>query len=94
MERLLRGDHSHIDGAAQVRAEATASAKAILMWRRWKVRARSSQASWTGPRSVLIVALDDDDQVAAFAVAAPVRDGADRQDMTVRRTLGGQAVGT
>jgi GNAT superfamily N-acetyltransferase len=73
----VRGDGSHIDGAAQVWAEATAFREgdpdvAGLEDSRPIIAMVMDQ-----PRAVLAVALDDDDQVVAFAVAAPARDGAD-----------------
>lgn len=77
MARLVRGDRSHIDGAAQVWAEATAfrdgDPEVALL-----EDSRSVIAGVAGrPRSVLIVALDDEDQVIAFAVAAPALEGED-----------------
>ena len=71
MARLVRGDRSHIDGAAQVWAEATAFRDgdpdvAPLEDSRPIIAGVADR-----PRSVLIVALDDEDQVIAFAVAAP-----------------------
>lgn len=71
MARLVRGDRSHFDGAAQVWAEATAFRDgdpdvAPLEDSRPIIAGVADR-----PRSVLIVALDDEDQVIAFAVAAP-----------------------
>jgi ribosomal protein S18 acetylase RimI-like enzyme len=75
---VLRGDGSHIDGAAQVWAEATAArdgdpdvapledSRPIIA----RVLGR--------PGAVLAVALDEGDQVVAFAVAAPALGGAER----------------
>ena len=75
MARFVRGDRSHIDGAAQVWAEATAFRDgdpdvAPLEDSRPIIAGVAAR-----PRSVLIVALDDEDQVMAFAVAAPAREG-------------------
>jgi ribosomal protein S18 acetylase RimI-like enzyme len=77
MARLVRGDRSHIDGAAQVWAEATAFRDgdpdvAPLEDSRPIIAGVAGR-----PRSVLIVALDDQGQVMAFAVAAPVLEGTD-----------------
>jgi GNAT superfamily N-acetyltransferase len=77
MARLVRGDRSHVDGAAQVWAEATAFRDgdpevAPLEDSRPIIAAVAGR-----PRSVLIVALDDQDQVVAFAVAAPARESGD-----------------
>jgi ribosomal protein S18 acetylase RimI-like enzyme len=77
MARLVRGDRSHIDGAAQVWAEATAFRDgdpdvAPLEDSRPIIAGVASR-----PRSVLIFALDDADQVMAFAVAAPALVGKD-----------------
>jgi ribosomal protein S18 acetylase RimI-like enzyme len=71
MVRLVRGDRIHIDGAAQVWAEATAFRDGDPD----VAPLEDSRPIITGvaarPRSVLIVALDDEDKVMAFAVAAP-----------------------
>jgi len=71
MARLTRGNRGHIDGAARVWAEATAfrdghPEPAPLQDSRPVIAGAVAR-----PRSVLIVALDDDDQVTAFAAAAP-----------------------
>jgi hypothetical protein len=68
MARLVRGDRSHIDGAAQVWAEATAFRDgdpdvASLEDSRPIIAGVAGR-----PRSVLVVALGDQDQVMAFAV--------------------------
>jgi ribosomal protein S18 acetylase RimI-like enzyme len=75
---VLRGDDSHIDGAAQVWAEATAArdgdpdvapledSRPIIA----RVLGR--------PGAVLTVALDEGNQVVAFAVAAPAHASAAR----------------
>jgi ribosomal protein S18 acetylase RimI-like enzyme len=75
--RLARGDDRHIDGAAQVWAEATAFRDgdpdvAPLEDSRPIIAGVAGR-----PRSVLVVALDDEDQVVAFAVAAPALEGGD-----------------
>jgi GNAT superfamily N-acetyltransferase len=71
MARLVRGDRSHIDGAAQVWAEATAFRDGDPEVAPLE-DSRPIIAGVAGrPRSVLVVALDDEDQVTAFAVAAP-----------------------
>jgi hypothetical protein len=71
MARLVRGDRSHIDGAAQVWPEATAfrdgDPDVAPLEDSRPIIARVANR----PRSVLIVALHDEDQVIAFAVAAP-----------------------
>jgi len=77
MARLARGDRSHIDGAARVWAEATAFRDgdpdvAPLEDSRPIIAGVAGR-----PRSVLVVALNDEDQVMAFAVAAPALAGAD-----------------
>jgi hypothetical protein len=91
MARLVRGDRSHIDGAAQVWAEATAfrdddSDVAPLE------DSRPIIAGVFGrPRSVLVVALDDEDRVMAFAVAAPARAGTDDSLVRLRSSMWGSA---
>jgi ribosomal protein S18 acetylase RimI-like enzyme len=77
MARLARGDRSHIDGAARAWAEATALRDgdpdvAPLEDSRPIIAGVADR-----PRSVLVVALDDEDQVMAFAVAAPALAGTD-----------------
>lgn len=72
MARVVRGNRSHIDGTAQVWAEATAfrdgdSEPAPLE----KSRAIIAEVV-DRPRSVLVVALNNEERVMAFAVAAPV----------------------
>lgn len=74
MARVVRGNHSHIDGAAQVWAEATAFRDgdcdvAPLEMSRPVIAAVAGRE-----RSVLVVAVDDADQVMAFAAAAPAAD--------------------
>ena len=78
MTAVLRGDDRHIDGAAQVWAEATAArdgdpdvapledSRPIIA----RVLGR--------PGAVLTVALDESNQVVAFAVAASAHDSAAR----------------
>lgn len=66
----MRGDSTHLDGAALVWAAATAARDGIPAAPLAQSRAVMS-AVVSRPRSVLVVALDDDRQVAAFAVAAP-----------------------
>lgn len=75
MTRLVRGDRSHIDGAARVWADATAfrdgNPEAAPL-----EKSRPLIARVVGqPRSVLVVALDDTEQVAGFAAAAPAIEG-------------------
>ena len=77
MARLVRGDRSHIDGAAQVWAEATAFRDADPDVAPLEDSRPIIAGVAARPRSVLIVALDDEDQVTAFAVAAPAREGTD-----------------
>jgi ribosomal protein S18 acetylase RimI-like enzyme len=72
VNRVLRGDKSHLNGAAQVWAEATAARDgdpdvAPLEFSRPIIARVFGQ-----PRAVLVIALDDDDQVVAFAVAEPL----------------------
>jgi ribosomal protein S18 acetylase RimI-like enzyme len=75
--RLTRGDDRHIDGAAQVWAEATAFRDGDPDVAPLE-DSRPIIAGVVGrPRSVLVVALDDEDQVMAFAVAAPTLAGGD-----------------
>jgi ribosomal protein S18 acetylase RimI-like enzyme len=67
----VRGDRSNIAGAAQVWAEATAFRDGDPEVAPLE-DSRPIIAGVAGrPRSVLFVALDDQDQVTAFAVAAP-----------------------
>jgi GNAT superfamily N-acetyltransferase len=76
MARLLRGDRSHIDGAVQVWAEATAFRDADPEVAPLEGSRPLIAGIMDRPRSVLVVALDEEDQVMAFAVAAPARDSA------------------
>jgi ribosomal protein S18 acetylase RimI-like enzyme len=74
---VLRGDKSHLDGAAQVWAEATAARDgdpdvAPLEFSR-PIIARVLGR----PGAVLVVALGEDERVVAFAVAEPVPAGAE-----------------
>jgi ribosomal protein S18 acetylase RimI-like enzyme len=71
MARLVRGDRSHIDGAAQVWAEATSFRDGDPDVAPLEDSRPIIAGVVGGPRSVLVVALDDQDQVMAFAVAAP-----------------------
>jgi ribosomal protein S18 acetylase RimI-like enzyme len=75
MARLLRGDHSHIDGAAQVWAEATAFRDCDPDVAPLEDSRPIIARVFDQPRSALIVAIDDDSQVTAFAIAAPALDG-------------------
>lgn len=71
----MRGDRSHVGGAAQVWAEATAARDGDHDVAPLEI-SRPVIASVLGrPRAVLVVALDEDNQVMAFAVAAPAHDG-------------------
>jgi ribosomal protein S18 acetylase RimI-like enzyme len=70
--RVLRGDESHLNGAAQVWAEATAARDgdpdvAALQCSRPIIAGAFGQ-----PGAVLVIALDEDEQVAGFAVAEPL----------------------
>lgn len=71
MARVVRGNRSHIDGAAQVWAEATAfrdgDSEAAPLEKSRPIIAGVVDRS----RSVLVVALDDEERIMAFAVAAP-----------------------
>lgn len=75
MARIVRGDPTHIDGAAHVWAEATAfrdgEPEVAALEDSRPIIARVVDR----PRSVLIVALDDESNVVAFAVAAPALEG-------------------
>jgi ribosomal protein S18 acetylase RimI-like enzyme len=71
----MRGNRGHIDGAAQVWAEATAARDgdpdvAPLENSRPIIAGVADR-----PRRVLVVAIDEGDQVVAFAVAAAAADG-------------------
>jgi len=76
MTAVVRGDRSHIDGAAQVWAEATAARDGdpdvAPLENSRPIIARVLDR----PRAVLVVAVDDGNQVVAFAVAAQAHDGA------------------
>ena len=75
MTTVLRGDSTHIDGAAQVWAEATAARDGDPDVAPLGI-SRPVIASVLGrARAVLVVALGDAGQVVAFAAAAPARDG-------------------
>jgi ribosomal protein S18 acetylase RimI-like enzyme len=94
MARVVRGNSSHIDGAAQVWAEATAFRDGDPDVAPLK-NSRPIIAGVMGrPRSVLVVALDDDDRVMAFAVAAPARDLAGGADLTAEVEYTGVRPGT
>ena len=77
MARLARGDRSQIDGAAQVWAEATAFRDGDPQVAPLEDSRPIIAGVVDRPGSVLIVALDDEDQVIAFAVAAPAAEGKD-----------------
>ena len=77
MARLVRGDRSHIDGAAQIWAEATAFRDGDPDVAPLEGSRPIIAGVFGRPRSVPVVALDDEDQVMAFAVAAPARAGTD-----------------
>jgi hypothetical protein len=62
MARLLRSNRSHIDGAAQVRAEATAFREGDPEVAHLEGSRPIIAGVMDRPRSMLIVALDDDDQ--------------------------------
>ena len=72
MIRVLRGDESHLSGAAQVWAEATAARDGDP----GVVPVGLSRPIIAGvfgqPGAVLVVALDEDEQAVAFAVAEPL----------------------
>ena len=73
----MRGDRGHIDGAAQAWAEATAFRDGDPEVAPLEDSRPIIAGVVERPRSVLIVALDDEDQVIAFAVAAPSLEGKD-----------------
>jgi ribosomal protein S18 acetylase RimI-like enzyme len=77
MARLVRGDRSHVDGAAQVWAEATAFRDGDPDAAPLEDSRPIIAGVFGRPRSVLVVALDNQDQVMAFAVAAPALEGTD-----------------
>jgi GNAT superfamily N-acetyltransferase len=70
--RVLRGDERHLNGAAQVWAEATAARDGdpgvvLVEFSRPIIAGVFGQ-----PGAVLVIALDEDDQAVAFAVAEPL----------------------
>jgi ribosomal protein S18 acetylase RimI-like enzyme len=73
--KVLRGDRSHIDGAAQVWAEATAARDGDAEVAPLALSRPIIASVVERPRAVLVLAIDEGDQVVAFAVAAPVPDG-------------------
>ena len=75
MAMVVRGDRSHIDGAAQVWAEATAARDEDPDVAPLENSRPIIARVFGRPRSVLVVALDGS-KVVAFAVAAPAHDGA------------------
>lgn len=75
MTRVLRGDASHLDGAAHVWAEATTARDGDPEVAPLELSRPIIASVLRQPRAVLVVALDDAGQVVAFAVAAPARDG-------------------
>src|SRR5690242_13339672 len=82
MARLVRGDRSHMAGPAQAWAEASAFRDgdpdvAPLEDSRPIIAGVAGR-----PRSVLVVALGDQDQVMAFAVAAPALESEDDPAVT------------
>lgn len=72
---VLRGDHSHIDGAAQVWAEATATRDGDPDVAPLEISRPIIARVFDRPRGVLVVALGKGNLVEAFAVAAPAQDG-------------------
>jgi hypothetical protein len=62
MARLVRGNRSHIEGAAPVRAEATAFCDGDPDVAPLEGSCPIIAGVMDRPRSVLVVALDDDDQ--------------------------------
>jgi GNAT superfamily N-acetyltransferase len=80
--RLVRGDCSHIDGAAQVWAEATAFRERDPDVAPLEASRPIIAGVFDRPRSVLIVALDEEGQVMAFAVAAPAPEGTGERTST------------
>jgi GNAT superfamily N-acetyltransferase len=75
MPTILRGGRAHIDGAAQVWAEATAARDGDAEVAPLALSRPVIASVLERPRAVLVLALDEGDQVVAFAVAAPVPDG-------------------
>lgn len=71
-----RGDRSHIDGAAQVWAEATAARDGDPDVAPLEISRPIIASVFDQPRAVLVVALDQASQVAAFALAAPAHGNA------------------
>jgi ribosomal protein S18 acetylase RimI-like enzyme len=68
---VVRGDRSHLDGAARVWAEATAARDGETGVAPLEISRPVIAAVLDQPGAVLVVALDQHEQVAAFAVAAP-----------------------
>jgi ribosomal protein S18 acetylase RimI-like enzyme len=66
------GDSRHIDGAAQVWAEATAARDRDPGVAPLELSRPVIARAYDRPGAVLVVALDPDDQVVAFAVADPL----------------------
>lgn len=69
---ILLGDKGHIDGVAQVWAEATAARDGHPDVASLEVSRPIIAEVFGRPGAVLVVALDEDEQVVAFAVAEPV----------------------
>lgn len=69
---VLRGDNRHLDGAAMVWAEATAARDGHSDVAPLEVSRPIIARVLDQPGAVLVVALDDGEQVVAFAVAEPV----------------------
>ena len=70
--RVLRGDKSHLNGAAQVWAEATAARDGDPDVAPVEFSRPILAGVFGQPGAVLVIALDEDEQVVAFAVAQPL----------------------
>jgi ribosomal protein S18 acetylase RimI-like enzyme len=69
---VLRGDRSHLDGVAQLWAEATAARDGDPDVAALEVSRPVLARVLDRPGAVLVVAVDEDEQVIAFAVAEPM----------------------
>jgi ribosomal protein S18 acetylase RimI-like enzyme len=76
MTTVLPGDAGHVDGAARVWAEATAARDGHPGVAPLESSRPVISEVFAQPGATLIVAVDDDGQVVAFAVAAPIPAGA------------------
>ena len=68
---MLRGDKGHLDGAAQVWAEATAARDGDSDVAALQISRPVLARFLDRPGAIFVVAVDQDEQVVAFAVAEP-----------------------